>query len=176
MKAYVREVPLEAALLMAAQASGAGSLASAWVPRGLDLADLLAGRAGAPGEVAASTTTDAPRWAPTVAAAAEPLAIERTLAAAPPPVSVPDWIVNRHRKDGQWVLHLAAYPLEGLPEDAKLTRCGWRFGNLPGVVLTPAQPAPEEYKRVCKRCAPAIRLQLRGAVVARVVTVASPDQ
>ena len=124
----------------------------------------------------ASAKAASPRWAPTVAAAAEPLAIERTLAAAPPPVPVPDWIVNRRRKDGQWVLHLAAYPLEGLPEGAKLTRCGWRFGNLPGVVLTPTRPAPEEYTRFCKRCAPAIRLQLRGTVVDRGVAVASPGQ
>ena len=64
VKAYVREVPLEAALLMAAQASGAGGLTSVWVPRGLDLADLLAGRAAVPSVAAAPSTTEAVRWAP----------------------------------------------------------------------------------------------------------------
>ena len=55
----------------------------------------------------------------------------------PPPDPCPEWIITRRRKGGQWLLHLAAYPLVDPPEDAKLTHCCWRFGGLSGIVLTP---------------------------------------
>ena len=67
-------------------------------------------------------------------------------------------------------------PMVGLPEDAKMTHCSWRFGGLSGVVLSPVQPSPEEYKRVCKTCAPSIRRRLREEVVARAVATAPQGQ
>ena len=170
VKAYVREVPLERALLMAAQASGGGVLPRTLAWLGPDLAELLPVKKedlGAGSSSPPAKTKGLARWSRTVTAAAEPLAVEKALAVAPPPAVDPEWLVNRRRKDGQWVLHLAAYPLEGLPDEAKMTRCGWRFGSLAGLAITPQQPLPEEYKRICKRCAPAVRLRLRDAVVAR---------
>ena len=170
VKAYVREVPLERALLMAAQASGGGVLPRTLAWLGPDLAELLPTKKeelDAGGGSHPVTMNGSARWSRTMAATAEPLAIERALAVAPPPAVDPEWLVNRRRKDGQWVLHLAAYPLEGLPDEAKMTRCGWRIGCMAGIALTPHQPLPEEYKRICKRCAPAVRLRLRDAVVAR---------
>ena len=165
------------ALLMAAQASGAGAHPQFAALRSLGLADLLALKSEpSTGKAAVMKPAGSARWAPTVAAATVPLADARLVAAAPPPDPSPEWVINRRRKDGLWLLHLAAYPLVGLPEDANMTHCTWRFGGLDGVVLSPVQPSAEEYKRVCKTCVPSIRRRLREDAVARAVSTAPEGQ
>ena len=150
VKTYVRLVPLELAARRAAFAVSDPDLAQvvykALLPSassGLALND-------------ASTST-LPEWASTVAALAEPLAVEVEVASPLP--AMPPWIRDT---DVMGKFHVCSTFYKGVRLGDMKTRCGWRFGAVAGVVTDPEPPLVAEFLSVCLRCAPQLAKKLEA--------------
>ena len=109
-------------------------------------------------------------WQATVVALKSPLKVEVDLKAPNPPVHC--WIRNGSSHGTRGVFHLCNGSLSGRAIASWKTRCGWRFGGVPTVVVDGRSPAPRDFELVCKTCAPEIREEL-GKSVARSVAVAA---
>ena len=150
MKTYVRLVPLEKAAKKAAAAVNAPDLArvvfKASAPEATPEAILQTAAARA-----------LPEWTSTVEALAEPLAVEVEVAAPLP--MMPPWIRDT---DEMGKYHVCSTLYQGVRLGDMKTRCGWKFGNVAGIVTDPEPPEPADFLTVCLRCAPRLHKKLEA--------------
>ena len=99
-----------------------------------------------------------------------PLKAELDMKAPVPPVHC--WVRNVATRGTRGIFHLCDGSLSGAMISSWKSRCGWRFGGVPTVVVDGRAPVPKDFELVCKCCAPLVRERL-GRSVARSVSVAA---